>query len=94
MIFKVSGQNWIGMYNVSQCSAIRPLIEQRCNEQSFGLASVQNGWVSKEGRIQLVEVDDEKEGGWKQEEEEEEDNKKGHETTSDKWRGEHRYKQR
>lgn len=73
----LSVQNWIGMYDASQCSAIKPLIEQRCNGRSFGLASVQNGWVSKEGRIQLIEVDEEKEGGWKQEE----DDKKGTRTS-------------
>lgn len=72
-ILQIQVQNWIGMYNVSQCSAIKPLIEQRCNGKSFGLASVQNGWVSKEGRIRLVEADEEKEGRWKQEE----DDKKG-----------------
>lgn len=34
---------------MAQCSAVMPQIEQRCNGQSFGLASVRK-WMSKEGR--------------------------------------------
>lgn len=43
--------------------------------------------MSKEGRIQLTEVDEEKEGRWKQEE----DDQKGAQTSSGRRKGKNRY---
>lgn len=47
---QISVQNWIGMCNVSQCSAIKnktPLIEQRCNGQKASGTGKCTEWMSE-----------------------------------------------
>lgn len=50
------------MYNMSQCSAIMPLIEQRCNGEALDWQVYRMDERIKEGRIRLKSLDGEREG--------------------------------